>query len=242
MKHTVLAVTLALILAAPLAAQQKAPPANPFTGFLPLEAIGISAADGANISNRLRHELTQTGAFEMMERERMQDLLKEHRLQQSGVCNTNACIVEVGQKIGVEKMVAGNVGLVGKTYTLNVRLIDVETGKVDRSVVEDYTGSVDKLLTEVVARVAQGLAYGRALAPGLRPLSGDPERSRGGVEGPKPLYKRWWFWTGLGAAAAGGTAAALLSGGGGTTEENPQDNTLPYPPDPPQAPVWTGGR
>jgi len=30
----------------------------------------------------------------------------------------------------------------------------------------------------------------------------------------KPIYKKWWFWTGLGVAAVGGTAAIYASGGG----------------------------
>ena len=30
----------------------------------------------------------------------------------------------------------------------------------------------------------------------------------------KPVYKRWWFWAGVGVAAVGGTAAIFASGGG----------------------------
>ena len=29
-----------------------------------------------------------------------------------------------------------------------------------------------------------------------------------------PIYKKWWFWTGIGVAAVGGTAAIYASGGG----------------------------
>ena len=31
---------------------------------------------------------------------------------------------------------------------------------------------------------------------------------------PKPVYKKWWFWTGIGVVAIGGTAAIYASGGG----------------------------
>ena len=33
-------------------------------------------------------------------------------------------------------------------------------------------------------------------------------------EEPKPVYKKWWFWTGIGVAAVGGTAAIYASSGG----------------------------
>src|SRR5262245_8481114 len=33
-------------------------------------------------------------------------------------------------------------------------------------------------------------------------------------EGPRPIYKKWWFWTGVGVVAVGGTAAIYASGGG----------------------------
>ena len=33
-----------------------------------------------------------------------------------------------------------------------------------------------------------------------------------------PLYKRWWFWTGLGVAAAAGTGSWLLLRGDGYTK------------------------
>jgi hypothetical protein len=225
MKHIALLSVLAIAIAAQLAAQTPGH-AKTSAAILPLEAAGADPVMTLNLSGRLRHELIQTGAFDMMEREKMQEILKEQGFQQSGACNTNACIVEVGQMIGVEKMVAGNIGLVGKTYTLNVRLIDVRTSRVDRSIVEDHTGTVDRLLTEVVKRVAARLAVA-ARSPAL-PAAG---MKKGGS-----VFTKWWFWTGVGVAAAGGTAALLLGGGSTTTEENPTDNTLPLPPNPPQAP------
>jgi hypothetical protein len=231
MKIFCLSLVLALALAAAAPAQQ---PHRVKAAILDLDSKGISESEGAALSNRLRAEMFQTGAFDMMERDKMQALLQEQGFQQSGACNTNACAVEVGQLIGVEKMVAGSLGKVGKTYSVVLRMVDVGTSRVEQSVSEDYTGEIDRLLTVVMRNIALKMAaaaQGRTMAPGAMP------RAAG-----KPLYKKWWFWTGLGAAAAGGTAAALLMGGGETAVEGPTDNTLPLPPNPPPSPVWTGGR
>jgi hypothetical protein len=37
------------------------------------------------------------------------------------------------------------------------------------------------------------------------------------VEAERPVYKKWWFWTGIGVVVAGGVVAAILiSQSGGT--------------------------
>jgi hypothetical protein len=163
-----------------------------------------------------------------MERGKMQEILKEQAFQQSGACNTDACAVEVGQLIGVEKMVAGSLGRVGKTYSIVLRLIDVKTGRVERSVTQDYTGAIDRLLTEGMGAIADKLAIAEGALP--RPAAAG-----------KPVYKKWWFYAGIGGLAAAGAAAALLGGGGGDETTTPAaDDPLALPPDPPQAPAWGG--
>ncbi len=191
--------------------------------ILELEPKGVPEVEVSALSDRLRSELLNTGSFDVMERGKMQEILREQGFQQSGACNTDACAVEVGQLIGVEKMIAGSLGKVGRTYTVNLRLISVKTGRIERSVTRDYAGEIDKLLTTEMKQVAQILAAsasGRQVAPQARPAAVS-----------KPIYKKWWFYAGIGAVAAGGAAAALAGGGGGeTTTTSPVDNTIPLPP------------
>jgi hypothetical protein len=206
---------------------QAQPPRKFTAAILDLDSKGISDAEGAALSNRLRDEMFQTGAFDMMERNKMQDILQEQGFQQSGACNTNACAVEVGQLIGVQKMIAGSLGKVGKTYSVVLRMVDVGTGRMEQSVTEDYNGEIDKLLTVVMRSIALKMAaaaqgQGR-VAPGALPK---PAGSA--------LYKKWWFWGGIGGLAAGGAAAALLGGKKSEPTTPPADQTLPAPPDPPQ--------
>jgi tetratricopeptide (TPR) repeat protein len=46
-----------------------------------------------------------------------------------------------------------------------------------------------------------------------------------GTDTPPPIYKKWWFWTGVGVAAVGITVAAVLIAGG-SDEISPPDSTL----------------
>lgn len=185
--------------------------------ILELEPKGVPEVEVSALSDRLRGELIASGAFDVMERGKMHEILREQGFQQSGACNTDACAVEVGQLIGVEKMIAGSLGRVGKTYSINLRLINVKTGRIERSIMRDYTGEIDKLLTTEMKAVAQQLSYS---------MGGKvPAQSTG-----KPVYKKWWFWGGLGGGLVGGLVAALAGGGGETTEPPPETQDPVEPP------------
>jgi len=230
----ILALQLVLLPLAQAAHGQQAKPAQSqparkvTAAILDLDSKGVSDAESAALSNRLRAEMFNTGAFDMMERDKMQEVLKEQGFQQSGACNTNACAVEVGQLIGVEKMIAGSLGKVGRTYAVVLRMVDVGTGRVEQSVTEDYTGEIDKLLTVVMRSIALKMAAAARQGQG-RVAPGALPKPAGSA-----LYKKWWFWGGIGGLAAGGAAAALLGGKKAEPTTPPADQTLPAPPDPPQ--------
>jgi TolB-like protein len=204
-----------------------------------LEPKGVPENEVSALSDRLRTELFRTGTFDVMERGKMQDVLKEQGFQQSGACNTDACAVEIGQLIGVQKMIGGSLGKVGKTYTVNLRMIDVKTGRIERSVTEDYTGEIDKLLTSVMRNVAYTLSSSVGQdAPKASKQDKKPAAQampQPASSGGSPIYKKWWFWGGIGLLGAGGAAAALAGGSSsdGTTDDDGGGDTsteIPLPP------------
>ena len=97
-----------------------------------LDAEGLSGSEARIISARLRSDLFNTGRFVVFERNKMEDILKEQGFQLSG-CTSTDCIVEIGKLIGVKKIVSGNVGKIGNLITINIRLIDVESGEVTKT-------------------------------------------------------------------------------------------------------------
>jgi hypothetical protein len=94
-----------------------------------LQARGLDKSIAEIFSERFRSELIQTGFFRVMERGQMDMVLKEQGFQQTGACSDEACLVEMGQIMGVERMIAGSMGKLGTLYTISVRLINVESGK-----------------------------------------------------------------------------------------------------------------
>lgn len=199
-----------------------------------MEPKGVPENEVSALSDRLRTELFRTGTFDVMERGKMQDVLKEQGFQQSGACNTDACAVEIGQLIGVQKIIGGSLGKVGKTYTVNLRMIDVKTGRIERSVTEDYTGEIDKLLTSTMKTVANTLASSVQSDGSKKEGKKVNEQAlpKSSASSGKPIYKKWWFWGGIGLLGAGGAAAALAGGSSSPTEEPPPDTdtAIPLPP------------
>jgi formylglycine-generating enzyme required for sulfatase activity len=96
---------------------------------LELEPKGVQANEASVISDWVREELFNTGKYTVVERTRMQDILKEWGFQQA-ICNESECIIKAGNILGVEQMVAGSVQRIGSLLSLSIRVVDVKTGEI----------------------------------------------------------------------------------------------------------------
>ncbi len=127
----------------PLFAQQNG---KKNIAVMELESRGsLNKEESGTLTDRLRSMLVRTNAFVVVDRGKMQDILKEQGFQMSG-CTSAECAVEAGKILGVEAMVAGTVGRLGKLYTLDITLIDVETSQIIKSLTRDYTGEIEGLI------------------------------------------------------------------------------------------------
>lgn len=121
------------------------------------ESGELSANERVTLANKLRSELISTGIFKVMEREQMVSILNEQGFQQM-VCADDACMVKVGQLIGVEQLVVGHVGRVGDVFLVTLRIIDVAHGNILASVDQEVEGSMSDVLMSGIRRVAEKLA------------------------------------------------------------------------------------
>jgi hypothetical protein len=154
---------------------------KPNIAVMELDGNGVSATELAGLSNRLRMELFNTGTYTVIERSRMDEILKEQGFQQTGCTNTQ-CAVEVGQLIGVQKIVIGSIDKVAETYSVNVRMVDVASGRIDANVADDCDGCklVDVLKT-TIRNAAIKLAGSKteAVATATQAVSGPQQQSAG---------------------------------------------------------------
>ncbi|MFC1504126.1 CsgG/HfaB family protein [Spirochaetota bacterium] len=90
---------------------------------------GIAQSDASAISEMLRTEIVKSGTFEVIERGQINQALKEQEFQASG-CTDSACAVEIGKILALDRIIVGTVGQLFGKLVLNVRLIDVGSGKI----------------------------------------------------------------------------------------------------------------
>ena len=127
---------------------------------LDLEAIGISPIEAKALTQRLRSELIGTSRFIILERGVMNQILDEMKFQISG-CTSSECMVEVGQILGVQSMVGGSVSKVGNLYSIDLRLIDVETSAILSKATKDIEGKIENVMKAGIKAVAIEIAIGR---------------------------------------------------------------------------------
>jgi len=125
---------------------------------------GLSKQETVTLGNRLRSMLVKTNAFVVLERGQMDDILGEQGFQQTG-CTTTECAVEMGRLLNVQKMISGTIGKLGKTYTIDLSLIDVKTAEIEKSFFRDFKGEIDGLLDlmQVIANQIAAIVGGTGL-------------------------------------------------------------------------------
>jgi len=128
--------------------------AQPLVAVVNLDARRISEFEANALSDRLRIELFKTKAMVVVERDKMEEILREQGVQLTG-CTSSDCLVKIGHLLSVEQMVGGSVIKVGNTYSVAVRLISMETGKIIRVSTYDHEGMIDRLLTSGMRTIAQ---------------------------------------------------------------------------------------
>jgi len=149
--------TLLLLAGLTLPAPVRAQPQPMLIAVIDLDVIDVGEGEARAITERLRVKLSEQAIFDVVERNRMQSILTEQGFQFSGACDTDECVVQVGRILGVRKMVAGSVSKVGTLYSLQVRIVDVESARIEHVAYTDVNG-IEQVMTEATAQVADELA------------------------------------------------------------------------------------
>lgn len=119
---------------------------KPTIAIMDLQCQGLSANETVLLTDRLLSEIGKVGTYDIVERARRDEVLREQGFTLSGACDETSCLVEVGQYLAAQKMVGGSIGKFGEVWVINLRLVDVTSGKVEKTVDRDFTGAQGSLL------------------------------------------------------------------------------------------------
>ena len=137
-------VTLSFLLSSLLYSQDS----RQTVAVIDFDASGISQLEATSLTNRFRTAVGDVGAMRLVERGMMEEVLQEQGFQQTD-CTSEECAVEVGQLLGVQNMIGGSIGRVGDTFTLDVRMISVQSGISLVTKQKTYAGKIDGLIIEI---------------------------------------------------------------------------------------------
>lgn len=152
---------------------------------------GMTDETAVTLTNRFRNAMAQEGQFTMVERSAIEQVLQEQRFSVSDIADPDNA-PELGRLLTARKLIVGDIGKVGQTYSIFVRLIDAQTGSIERSETLEYRGPQDGLLSELDVLAQK--------------ISGTYVKKK----------KRGWLYI-TAAALLGGTAYVLTQESGGST-------------------------
>jgi hypothetical protein len=121
-KNIILSALIIIITSVSLNAQEKMTIA-----VLDLKAKGTSKIVAGVVADLIRSEMIKTGLFTVIERTQMNEILREQNFQMTG-CVDQACAVQIGKLLSARKVLVGELGMMGKTFVITVRIVDVEKG------------------------------------------------------------------------------------------------------------------
>lgn len=134
----------------PAASQQKPLPKVTWNieniAVADLIAYTLSKDEVKTLSDYLHSIIADTRYFRILSRTDMEEVLKTQAYSRSEACDESQCLVQMGMLLSVAKIVGGSIGRVGSTYSLSLRLVDVETGETQVTVTRQLRAEADQLL------------------------------------------------------------------------------------------------
>ena len=99
---------------------------------LELRPQNVRPGDATLVTDYLRDELVNSGVYQVVERQRIADLLAEQDLQLLGLTEVEYA-ARIGHFLNANKVFVGDYGIIEDVRVLAVRMVDVETGRVEVS-------------------------------------------------------------------------------------------------------------
>ena len=180
--------------------------------ILEFEGKGISQTEASALTDRLNNEIYKLGKYKLVERNQINEILKEQGFQQTG-CSSDECVAEVGRLLGAQKMVAGSISKVGEVYSVSARIVDMQSGEIDKFANLDHEGKIGDLLKWGMEDIALQLVTAK-----VDEMTIDSS-SIVSVTEEKKGFNKMYLWGGL-ILLGGGTAYYFLSQKGKTGSVN----------------------
>ena len=116
-----------------------------YVAVMTLKPMGLTEQEANILSERLTNNLIALKKYIVIERSNVDKIMKEQKFQMSG-CTDTQCAVKIGELLNSNYIVIGSTSKFGSTYTIDCRIIDVETSEALSSASFSHKGDIDELL------------------------------------------------------------------------------------------------
>jgi hypothetical protein len=83
---------------------------------------GIEQTKVILLTDLICTEINQMGGYEVISRDDIQTMIQNEVDKQLLGCDDTKCLVAIGGALGVSQLVAGNIGMVGNRYLINLKI------------------------------------------------------------------------------------------------------------------------
>lgn len=102
---------------------------------LNITAQNVPAAEAALMTEFIKNELLNAGTYSIVEKQRLDAVISEQSFQHFGLTEAEFA-VELGKILSVNTIFIGTLGMIRNDRILAVRMVNVETGQIIKSVIE----------------------------------------------------------------------------------------------------------
>lgn len=152
----------------------------------------IANTSPENLGNIVRMELEALNLYSVMDRYDVAYLVEKNKLNISE-CYGKTCLTEIGNILHADKMLTGSAEILGETIVMTFRLIDVKTGTIEKTQVNDFLLLPKEIqaMTKISIRQLFGLSVDQTLLTYLTKKNGfesstnNQDRTRVNLSGPR---------------------------------------------------------
>jgi TolB-like protein len=109
---------------------------KPSIAVLNIDSKGI-VNNSEEMGYLVRLELEKTGVYTVLDKYEVKEITAANKIDLSN-CFSKTCLIETGKLLKVEKMLSGSVERFGEKIVISLRLIEVESGKVEKTESTEY--------------------------------------------------------------------------------------------------------
>jgi len=139
---------------------------------LDIAGTGIAPELLPTLTEVLTVEIADIGLYKVIAGRDIQSMLGFEKQKDMVGCTDAACLAEIGGALGVDRIVAGHIGMVGSTYVVNIKLINIRMADTEARVYETVRGEVDALIATIKTSVQKLLGQGSKAAIALGGAAG----------------------------------------------------------------------